>query len=289
MRLVWLVFLVVLANVNAGHVWLKDLFSPKGLDLGYGVVLKLNDSHKDGKNVPIMERFTLDLKLGDLLGVSVGKPKSDGVELDFYVNKDGNFHEGRGKKDDNSKQMMIQMIIGYKAALAISAMMAVIKLLTLKALIAAKAALMISLLVLILKLKQPHSSEVVEVEQLEYPSPPIIAKDIGPSFQGTAGGYGGGFRGGAGQGGSVQHNYGQEAQSSNMYSDIIYAPSGAGLQANSEQNSPYNAADTEASTQTGIARKGKDIQRKRDTAYFRKMLSGSAANILTVKKYILPA
>lgn len=92
MRLVWLVFLVVLANVNAGHVWLKDLFSPKGVDLGCGVVLKLHQ--KNGENVPIMERFTLDLKLGNSLGVSVGKPKSDGVELDFYVNKDGNFHEG---------------------------------------------------------------------------------------------------------------------------------------------------------------------------------------------------
>lgn len=93
MRSICLLLMVVLGNAKGdGQVWLKDLISLKGWDLGYGVVLRLNESNK-GKDVPLTERLTLDINLGDLVGVSVGKAKSEGIELDFYVKKNLNYLE----------------------------------------------------------------------------------------------------------------------------------------------------------------------------------------------------
>lgn len=85
---------VFFINVNADEVWLKDLFSPKGWNLGYGVVLKLNESVK-GKDLPIMERLSLDVNFGKLVGVSVGKADSEGIDLDFYVKKNVDYSEGK--------------------------------------------------------------------------------------------------------------------------------------------------------------------------------------------------
>lgn len=93
MRSICLLLMIVLGNVKGdGQVWLKDLISPKGWNLGYGVVLRLNESNK-GKDVPLTERLSLDINLGDFIGVSVGKPKIDGIELDFYVKKNDNYLE----------------------------------------------------------------------------------------------------------------------------------------------------------------------------------------------------
>lgn len=64
------------------------------------------------------------------------------------------------------------MVIGYKAALMISAAFAVMKMLTMKAIILAKAALLISIVVLLMKLKhQHHGPELIEVEQHGFSGP----------------------------------------------------------------------------------------------------------------------
>lgn len=205
MRSICLLLMVVLGNVNGdGQVWLKDLISPKGWNLGYGVVLRLNESN-NGKDVPLTERLSMDINLGDFVGVSVGKLKRDGIELDFYVKKNDNYLEeglyeffllskqriyltflGRGKKNGENGKYMIPMVLGYKSAILLTGMFGIIKLLTMKAIFLAKIALLISLYVLLLKFKHHQPAEIVEVEQLEYPvHPPIYfpSKGYGNLYQ----------------------------------------------------------------------------------------------------------
>ncbi|CAG9760713.1 unnamed protein product [Ceutorhynchus assimilis] len=255
---------ILFVNVNAGNVWLKDLISPKGWDLGYGVVLKLNESPK-GRNAPIMDRLSLDLNLGDVVGVSVGKAsKSEGVELDFYVKKNVDYQEGRGSKKGGGKHM-IPMIIGYKAAILISLMFGVMKILTLKAIILAKAALLISVFVLISKLKNHRPSEVIEFEQHSHPPPPYyIEKDQG-------------FHGYGGYGSFGHAGYGRDssAQSSNLYQ--AYAPSSGTTGAAAESNTAYSsltASDSGAAVPVALARQGQNnnnIEKRRDSGFYRQM------------------
>ncbi|KAL1494620.1 hypothetical protein ABEB36_010190 [Hypothenemus hampei] len=276
MRLKYLVLFVVFVHVNAGQVWLKDLTSPNGLDLGYGAVLKLNEIQK-ARNVPIMERLSLDLNLGDLFGVSVAKAKRDGVELDFYVKKNWDVEEGRGKKDEGGKYVM-PMVIGYKAAVLITSMFAVMKVLTLKAIFLAKAALIISFFVLILKLKDHRSPEIIEVEQHGYPahSGHFTAKDLGlQQFGGFGGAYG-------------NQNYGKDAQSSNIYQDVVYAPSAAGSSA-VEPNSAYGSSSNEPAVPARMARNGPALERKRDNIYTKTFIGANGTkNMLSLKRYFSP-
>ncbi|XP_066247963.1 uncharacterized protein [Euwallacea similis] len=301
MRAICLVLVVVITTANAdGQVWLKDIISPKGWDLGYGIVLKINDSSKEN-NTPLMERLSLDLNLGDLFGVSVGKAKSDGVELDFYLKKNvDNEEEGRGKKGGGDHgHYMIPMVVGYKAAILLAGALGLTKLIALKALFVAKAALLISFFLLLLKLKGNHGPEIIEVEQHGFPSHHVpvhfSGKDFGnQGFHGyNGGGYGGGGGGGAGGGGGsgglggyggggggggfINNYVGKESQAANVYHEVVYQPTGSGSNVQ-ETNIPYAGGSGHESASIGGT-----MEKKRDT-YFQKMLGGD----VRIKKYVSP-
>ncbi|XP_060528774.1 uncharacterized protein LOC132703493 isoform X2 [Cylas formicarius] len=147
-----------------------------------------------------MERLSIDVALGDYT-VSWGGAKNNDVELKIDAN-DNNQFEARRKGDRDGKHNMYSMLISFKTAMLTTVMVAALKLVTLKSIILAKMALMISIIALLSKLKnEHHRPHYIEIEERA----PVHSYGYHDHR------------------GHVDH----EASSSNLYNDVIYAPSAA--------------------------------------------------------------
>lgn len=92
-RIVIVVFFTVIVTVHyTNAIWLTDIVSDHGLDVGNGLLIRLDEQNK--KNATIFERLALRMDLGEF-GITLGKAKArNAIELDFHLNNHTEF-EGK--------------------------------------------------------------------------------------------------------------------------------------------------------------------------------------------------
>ncbi|KAK4875554.1 hypothetical protein RN001_011976 [Aquatica leii] len=162
-----IVVICVLTTVRGG--WLDEISNDRGIDLGNGVTLRIDQLNR--KNVSVFERHALQLNYGKF-GLRIEKSlNKDALQVGLYI-KDN--IEGRGKKVD---EITIPAIIGFKVT-AIAAMIFVtVAVLVLKAFALSKLSAAVTAGILLSKFLTHKSSNKQVEEKIPYFYYPSIYED----------------------------------------------------------------------------------------------------------------
>ncbi|XP_045475005.1 uncharacterized protein LOC123680926 [Harmonia axyridis] len=150
--------------------WVDDLYSSRGLDLGGGFSIQL-ENHNASDKASFLEKNTVKMSFANY-GLSIAKDVDKNfIELDLLRQDPG---KGRAQKMGN---MILPAVIGFKAAGITSAILFTMKVLVIKAFMVAKFALLISSAIFVKKFffhEHHHEPTYVEIEHHEPETHPIF-------------------------------------------------------------------------------------------------------------------
>ncbi|XP_076266963.1 uncharacterized protein LOC143200372 [Rhynchophorus ferrugineus] len=156
-------FFYVFNVVNSNSEGLMRLIPYSGLDLGDGVILKINYS-RSGRDLALLDRLLVDYSFSERAGVTFRDINKDNVILDFYLKTldDG---QSKARRKTDGVKYLIPIVLGFKTALISALILGFIKLISVKALSVANTALLISSVIYYLKNKKDQSKESVKLMQ----------------------------------------------------------------------------------------------------------------------------
>ncbi|KAK9880008.1 hypothetical protein WA026_008520 [Henosepilachna vigintioctopunctata] len=166
-------FCVVISTVCGA--WEEDIISPRGLDLGAGFTVRLEDRNNTNSQ-SILDKHVLRMDYANY-GVSVSRNAEKGAIEVELLRQDP--VKGRGQKMGD---MLLPAALGFKAAAITSMVIFAMKVLVVKAYMIAKLAMLVSSAIFIKKYilhEHRHEPTYVEIEHGPEHHPSFSSEQIG--------------------------------------------------------------------------------------------------------------